>query len=302
MAPFRFLVVNAVVDDSAVMSPMDAATTLSAYQTGGVYDGTLMKMSDLSYADLDNYTQDSLASIETLAAHREGPSGIWKQVQYINDHDWHTSYAQADVSFFSDLSDWRIIATGNQATRVGFYAVAYQRGNTVVIAFRGTDDVSDLMSDAGIYLEVPNWIDQLQPASAFVEKIRDSLPSGNYNVIFTGHSMGGWLAQRMYTAYLSKYSNWSVAGATVFDSIGTGFHSDVSSAAHVRDYHFQGDIFSHYGSSLGQEIEIKNPTPDASIYAKHQMYDFYPFFYPSPETSKDVVVADKRVSRENSRV
>lgn len=278
IAPFRFLVVNAVVGTPTMSDEMEQTTLGDA--TDGVYDGVLMKMSDLSYADLDAYVHDPLSQLEQLATHDEGPPGIYKQIENVDSIDWHMSYASANRFFFSDLTSWRIIATQDDATTNGFYGVAYQLGHKIVIAYRGTDNVQDLLSDAGIYLSIPDFIDQLKPAQQFADRIRSSLPPGHYQVIFTGHSMGGWLAQTMYLTDLGKYPDWDIVGATVFNSIGTNFHPELTGLTSVKDYHFQGDIFSHYGSSLGQEIEIPNPTPDESIYDKHQLFDFYGYFYP----------------------
>ncbi|GMA60914.1 DUF2974 domain-containing protein [Alicyclobacillus fastidiosus] len=282
MIPFRFLDVNAVVGNE-VAAPSKAVPT-AAGSTGGVYDGVLMKMSDLSYSNLGPYQHDTLNQIAALSKEHSGPSGIYKQVAFVNQRDWHLSYDQANQYFFSDLSGWRILATEDKEDYSGFYGVAYQKGNTIVIAFRGTNDVEDLVSDAGIYLSVSNIVDQEVPAMQFVNQVRTSLPPRQYHVIFTGHSMGGWLAQCMYKTFTSKYPGWQVDGATVFDSIGTNFHQNLSDIGRVKDYRFQGDLFSHYGSSLGSEIKIKNLTPDESLYDKHQMFDFYQYFYGAPTT------------------
>lgn len=281
--PFRFLVVNAVVSPTIPASEQSVNT--SSETTGNVYDGVLMKMSDLSYANLDPYVHDSLKQLEMLSKKHKGPSGIFKQVANVNSLDWHLTSTEANRFFFSDLASWKVIATQDDNGNSGFYGVAYQRGNTVVIAYRGTDNVQDLVSDAGIYLHIPEFVDQLMPARKFDQSVRKLLPPGNYNVIFTGHSMGAWLAQRMYLNDIHKYTGWNVVGATVFNSIGTHFSPDFDGVTNVKDYHFQGDVFSHYGSSIGQEIDIKNPTPDESIYDKHQMYDFYRYFYPSQKAT-----------------
>lgn len=283
--PCRFLVVHAVVNHEKIPSPQE---NQAKDITGGVYDGVLMKMSDLAYANLDSYQNDTLQALDTLSAEKKGPSGIYHQVAYVNKHDWHVSYSDANRYFFSDLNNWRIIAIDDLHNKNGFYAIAFQKGNTVVVAFRGTDDAADLVNDAGIYLDMPDWINQLKPAKNFVEQVRTSLPKGQYNVVFTGHSLGAWLSQRMYLAYHAKYTDWHVLGATVFDSIGTHFHKQVADVADVKDYRYQGDVFSHYGSSLGQEIRIPNPMPDQSVYDKHQMYDFYAYFYPKTRLMKSV--------------
>lgn len=288
IAPVRFVVVNAVVNKQ-IQHVRNSAE--NSNQTYGIYDGVLMKMSDLSYANLDAYTNYTLGQMGTLSSQHRGPSGIYKQVTYVNTHDWHTSYADANKTFFSDLHGWKIISTENHEAQDGFYAVTYKKGNTIVIAFRGTNNVEDLVSDVGIYLNEPVLIDQLPAALQYVHDVRTSLPSGvQYHVVFTGHSMGGWLAQQMYVSDAGKYRSWDVVGATVFDSIGTHFQPNLSGISAVRDYHYQGDIFSHYGSSVGQEIDVKNPFPNATIYDKHQMHDFYQYFYPKATNAQGVSI------------
>ena len=282
--PFRFLTVNAVVKS---MSEPDVHVDADAklQQTDGIYDGVLMKMTDLSYSNLDAYVGDSLLTLEDLAAVKQGPPGIYEQVDKVNQIDWHLPYTQANRFFFSDLAGWKILDVDDLEASAGFYAVAFQRGHTVVIAYRGTDNVMDLVADAGIYLSVPNMIEQLQPAEQFFKQVckEANVPSGD--VILTGHSMGGWLAQKVYLDDQNAYSNWKIAGVTVFNSIGTGFRPKLQEASVVKDYHYDGDVFSHYGSSLGVEIDIPNPTPDESVYDRHQMYDFYGYFYPGSPSS-----------------
>ncbi|WP_243834910.1 Mbeg1-like protein [Alicyclobacillus sacchari] len=295
--PFRFLTVNAVV--KSVPEPdVHMNTDAQLQQTGDVYDGVLMKMTDLSYSNLDAYVGDSLLTLEDLAAVKQGPPGIYQQVDKVNQIDWHLSYDQANSFFFSDLAGWKILAVDDLEASLGFYAVAFQRGNTVVIAYRGTDNVMDLVADAGIYLSVPNMIEQLQPAEQFFKRVcsEANVPSGR--VILTGHSMGGWLAQKVYLDERNAYTNWKIDGVTVFNSIGTGFQPKLQEASVVKDYHFDGDVFSHYGSSLGIEIDIPNPNPDESVYDRHQMYDFYGYFYPgsTPSTTVAANIEHSRTS------
>lgn len=277
--PFRFLTVNAVVRvNSPTKNMQGAGETMT---TDGIYDGVLMKLTDLSYVDLQGYIGQSLASLETLSAHGEGPKPITDEITHVNQLDWKVPFATANRYFFSDLDDWKIIAADDREKQSGFYAVAYERGNTVVIAYRGTVNVQDLVADAEIYLSVPDMVAQLTPAKEFMTTVAKQLQGRHIQVILTGHSMGGWLAQKVYTAESGKLSNWNIVGSTVFNSIGTGFHPSLAQASLVKDYHFQGDVFSDYGSSLGAEIVIPNQMPGESVYDRHQMYDFYKYFYPS---------------------
>ncbi|GMA62851.1 lipase family protein [Alicyclobacillus fastidiosus] len=239
-----------------------------------------MKMTDISYSNLDSYVGDTLGQVGSLAKSGMGPSGISQQIRKVNGLDWHLSYGQADQRFFSDLNNWKIIDVENSEPTYGFYAIAFEQGNTVIIAYRGTDDARDLVSDAGIYLDIQGSVAQLRLAEQFASNVRKSLPSGSYHVIFTGHSIGGWLAQQLYLYESGNTHSWQAVSATVFNSIGTGFRPDSIYGFNVKDYHFQGDIFSHFGTSLGQEIEVPNKMANESIYDKHQMYNFYGYFYP----------------------
>lgn len=72
-----------------------------------------------------------------------------------------------------------------------FYAVAYQVGTSIVIAFRGTDDaLADGLSGWGVGIgDVP---EQARIAAEFVRDVVDANPSTE--VVLAGHSMGGGLA------------------------------------------------------------------------------------------------------------
>jgi hypothetical protein len=291
----RFVTVNAVV--FLKNSPEIQEKVLSPGMTDGVFDGVLMKMTDISYANLDHDVGDTLGSISES---NSIPSGITKQISTVNQMYWHLTNAQASELYFSDLNSWKVIDVENAESIYGFYAIAFEQGNTVVIAYRGTDNVQDIMSDADIYLNIQGEVEQLRLAKQFVSEVQKSLPDNSYHVIFTGHSIGGWLAQQTYLdasrtsmstegtpltttaepSLSSRQATWQSVHATVFNSIGTEFRTSTASSQAVKDYHFQGDVFSHFGTSLGEEIEVPNPILNESIYDKHQLYNFYGYFYP----------------------
>ena len=272
----RFVTVNAAV--VLQNSSNSQEKILPPGITDGVYDGVLMKMTDIAYSDLSLYVGDSLGSIAEIV---KDPSGISNQINTVNQLYWHLPYSQASQLFFSDLNNWKIIDVQDAEPIYGFYAIAFEQGNTIVIAYRGTDDIQDVMSDADIYLNIQGEIKQLQLAEQFASDVRKSLPNSSYHVIFTGHSIGGWLAQQMYLNELQKapHAPWQSVHATVFDSIGTEFRPSATYNLAVKDYHFQGDIFSHFGTTLGKKIGVPNPMPNESIYDKHQLYNFYGYFY-----------------------
>lgn len=272
----RFMTVNAVAFPNISQSPVQPA--LKPETTDGVYDGTLMKMTDMSYADMG---MDVGKTFKMMIADDSVPTPITSQIHTVNQLYWHVAPSTASEQYFSDLQDWKVIKVENKELSQGFYAIAFQRGNTVVIAYRGTDNLQDVLSDASIYLKLKDEVAQRSLALEFAADVRSSLPSGAYNVIFTGHSIAGWLAQQAYRSLSQTQSSsgWQSCYATVFNSIGTEFKSTPVGKTKVTDYHVRGDVFSDFGTSLGQMIVVPVPKPGESIYDKHQMLNFYPYFY-----------------------
>ncbi|MBF8377430.1 DUF2974 domain-containing protein [Alicyclobacillus mali] len=297
VVPFRFLTVNAIV--RAPVSKPTASVSENSDVTDGIYDGVLMKMTDMSYINWASEVGASFGQLEREAMVHRGPQALLAEIDRVDSMDWHVPYAQAVAEFFSDLQGWRVLAVDNQEAEAGFYAVAYQKGSDVVISYRGTtNNVMDLVADAGIYLSVPNMIDQLGPAKSFFERActqaSANVHGASIHAVLTGHSMGGWLAQSVYLDERNAPGPWVISGVVVFNSIGTGFQSITSPSVLVKDYHFDGDVFSRYGSSLGSVIDVPNPNPDASVYDKHQMYEFYHYFYPYADGVESTAVGSGR--------
>jgi len=297
VVPFRFLTVNAIV--RVPVSKPSASVSSVSDVTNGIYDGVLMKMTDLSYVNLTGEVGQSFDKMEQEALVHHGPKSLLEEIERVNGMDWHETYAQAVNEFFSDLRGWRVLAVDNEEAEAGFYAVAYQKGADVVISYRGTtNNVMDLVADAGIYLSVPNMIDQLAPAKSFFElactRASQTVNESPIHVVLTGHSMGGWLAQSVYLEERKVSGPWAISGVVVFNSIGTGFQPMADPSVSVKDYHFDGDVFSRYGTSLGSVIDVPNPNPDASVYDKHQMYEFYHYFYPYADGTGPAPLAGER--------
>jgi ankyrin repeat protein len=113
-----------------------------------------------------------------------------------------------------DLPDgWKLLTTAsNRNTKNGYFGAAYchPEHQQVVIANRGTKftNLGALWSDIKGVLH-NQYVQQMESASTFAHKVVEVLRNVNqekgtsFHVFFTGHSLGGWLAQ--VTTFTTKY-------------------------------------------------------------------------------------------------
>ena len=102
--------------------------------------------------------------------------------------------------------DW--IKVSEYDKKSGFHGEAFYKDGKVVIAMRGTNDKDDLANDVDMAKKkLPN---QYADAQKFYEKVRKDFP--DQEIVFTGHSLGGSLAQLM--------SNKTGYGAVTFNAYG----------------------------------------------------------------------------------
>ena len=80
--------------------------------------------------------------------------------------------------------------------KTGFHAEAFYKNGKVVISIRGTDDkLKDLLFEDVLRLGLKRIPNQYVDAQKFYEEIKKDFP--NKEIVFTGHSLGGSLAQLM---------------------------------------------------------------------------------------------------------
>jgi len=108
---------------------------------------------------------------------------------------------------------WKLLTTASNGGKInGYFGAAYwhPEHQQVVIAHRGTKPTNfgALWADIfGVGLE--NLVPQIGSASTFTHKVAEVLREVNgmkgvsFHLFFTGHSLGGWLAQ--VTAFTTKY-------------------------------------------------------------------------------------------------
>ena len=160
---------------------------------------------------------------------------------------------------------------------IGFSCTAFQNPETgeIVFAFRGTNNIKDWGTDIQIASFVPQaFIGQFQKAKAFVfdtlnkhgsvcYETQDAMfkdLNQNSNVSFTGHSLGGGLAQYMTYVTSDMESNDIGVKSVTFNGVGIGQNTwDIeiwgngyryNSTNHINS----GDLTGNYGMRLGRPV------------------------------------------------
>ena len=103
----------------------------------------------------------------------------------------------SDAAYSTDTADAQLKAQGWTSLATCRKARAYERGNHVILAFRGTVDAEDALCDAALALGneglMPRFIQALSVVRALARRM------GSSRIILTGHSLGGSLA--LYCAF-----------------------------------------------------------------------------------------------------
>jgi hypothetical protein len=99
--------------------------------------------------------------------------------------------------WLSEVRSWTVIhAYNDKKIGNGFQATAFQKGNAIVVAFRGTQG-SEWIDDWGLSNILGsatgmNW--QLKEARDFIERVMADSQYSSNDIYITGHSLGGALA------------------------------------------------------------------------------------------------------------
>ena len=165
----------------------------------------------------------------------------------------------------SYVLDWEIVdyRNDNEPHQSGFYGSVIDTGNGLIVSFRGSESITDInhvKSDwvgADLALLSTTLTKQQEQAGAFLKQIATSDYIDKYdNVAFTGHSLGGNLAEHA-TIVSHKYGLDEKIKQTVsFD--GPGFSEE-----YIRHYKEQIDAMSgkmtHFQYSVVGNILQKLP-------------------------------------------
>jgi len=183
---------------------------------------------------------------------------------------------------------WKLLTTAsNSGNENGYFGTAYwhPKHQQVVIAHRGTDTnmVYDLLN--GFYTDLEgvvfnNYVQQMNSASTFANKMVEVLQeiekeqNVSFDLFFTGHSLGGWLAQ--ITNFTTEYLE--VKRGTFLMKLKTEqFESRASNTVQkshefTHSYHPHTIVFDSPGckemlSQMADKLDVRNT--GRSIYLQH---------------------------------
>lgn len=126
----------------------------------------------------------------------------------------------------------------------GFHGEAFYKDGEVVIAMRGTNDKDDLANNIDMAKKkLPN---QYADAQKFYEKVKKDFP--DQEIIFTGHSLGGSLAQLMSnktgheTVTFNAYGVRDILQGNVRDNL-----DNIRNYGNINDTVFNNNIDNQLG-------------------------------------------------------
>ncbi len=152
----------------------------------------------------------------TLGYARDYELAELSYMSYFFDTNTCNFYEQKAIDIWSVIgSQWNVLETFQDKS---FAATAFKRDDTIVIAYRGTDDIGDVPADWAVGTIFSDWNYQFDDAIKFAKTV-DALNDGNDRVLVTGHSLGGALAQVVTQLFTWNGATFDPAGAS--DIIGS---------------------------------------------------------------------------------
>ncbi len=193
------------------------------------------------------------------------------------------------------IENYRIIDYKERISGLACYCLENEKGE-LIFSFRGTEifDIRDLWTDFKILIgKKPYKLNQFNDAVDFVKSYIDESTYSKGVVYFTGHSLGGGIAQ--YCAYvISKSISVNCVtfnGVGVFKNIPKSYKLGTDDI--LIDYIFKEDLVGNFGEEVGIEKYVNTTKKMFKDFSKHGILNFYNYF-----NSEDGKHANKRINEE----
>lgn len=107
----------------------------------------------------------------------------------------YSSFKEQKDLLQKSMRGWQLVFTGENS-KDSYYGAAYLKGHMLVIAHRGTDEkikeFLEVNDESVMHHRVSS---QMASAEEFVQTVLKAMEEKYLHLSFTGHSLGGWLAQ-----------------------------------------------------------------------------------------------------------
>ena len=138
---------------------------------------------------------------------------------------------------------------------ISFYAEVYKNGGGKrVIVFEGTGSLEDWIADFAHVRKMP---DQYKKGLEFTNKIIQTCGCNKNDIVVTGHSLGGGLAQYVAMSVEANVKAYTFNPAGLWDS--TAVSIDTGKAANITNFIADGYLYSDVVSKTGVVFGKKIP-------------------------------------------
>ncbi len=181
---------------------------------------------------------------------------------------------------------WSVVPKFTERGSDGLSFTTYQRGNHVVIAFRGTDSIKDIGADASFL--AGQWNSQFEAAAELVKRVREEVRGAVIHV--TRHSLGGGIAQIVSQMFNLSGASFDAPGARAVTSTKGFLEAKVRYAGDMPDdqgtesfvnYVSSGSLISSVGKHIGQ-TEVLSPA--GATFSSITVISFITLFAGGPVT------------------
>ena len=178
--------------------------------------------------------------------------------------------SKLELRALSSLSDWILVNAHTSSSGMSAIAIQNPKTKEIVFAYRGTEAIErypaaaikdwlmDLKIAAGSNLTINDGHNQFVDAASFyIETVRKVGGASNIGErSFTGHSLGGGIAQYMTYFTGGKYNAVTFNAPGIAQALPGVNPRDYDNT--VTDYVNENDFIGLYGTRLGREIYIKD--------------------------------------------
>ena len=141
---------------------------------------------------------------------------IKSSLLHVKSEDVFVNYESDGKLIWKKYFEKTKFTDSNSASKSNVFCIAFRKENESVIVFRGTDDVDDALDDLSLGM-FDRWCESIEEAINFTKRIIDKYPDDK--VYFTGHSLGGALAQIMAKMFNKTAYTFNALGVNDFCNV-----------------------------------------------------------------------------------